>query len=245
MESLKCPKLCKAIIIIAVLFIILIGIPASLNCLLQKESSLKSIIGGSESPRVWLLFWGSYLAAIGTVFLSIVSFFNNYKVRKKDNIQTRLDRLLSNYNTIENEIKHLSNLHSIFKLTDIVKKYRNEKLEGESRLNLYMQQLREALLIAEKYNDFSIESTFLQSFRGVNEFYADKAIQLSELVYCDLDSDNKNNKLEELLIGVYKDKQRQLLEYKFEEQYRALLQAKRTEIINIQKLLEKESLKYF
>lgn len=230
-------KTCNIILVVTGIIIVFLIIPFTLNCLLQKESCLKSVIGGTESPKVWLAFWGSYLAALGTLFAAGVALINSEKERKDNRLFHRLSTLRQVYFNMEKEINDIINLHSIFKLTEIYRALPN-LINANNFQQLFLFELRNSVTIAEKLNDFYECHTFLKAFRDVNIYYVDKSIDIKEILIRDIEINEKGKMLEEFLMDVSNDPKRKVMEDSLNIEGRNFLSQCRINIVKYNKLLE-------
>lgn len=176
------------------LFIFIAIIPGLLNYFLQKESFISSVIGGDEAPRIWLSFWGSYLAAIGSVIAASVALCNERKNRKRDYFQHRLSELRGQYALVEKEVMDLLEVHSLYQLTGIVRAYGDDGvMAARDKQEVLFSKLKYALIPGERYHDNKYSPEFIQALKSSNIFFLDKALEARELIEKDQnDSDNKS-----------------------------------------------------
>lgn len=102
-------------------FISLAILPIGLNYMLQL-SIVEHIISSPESgPGVWLVFLGSYLAAIGSFTMAMISYVQNKNLindnAKKFNFEIRIRQ----YEQLERFVKYSCTLHSACIINDIIR----------------------------------------------------------------------------------------------------------------------------
>lgn len=231
-------KTCNIILVVTGIIIVFLIIPFTLNFLLQKESCLKMVIGGPESPKVWLAFWGSYLAALGTLFAAGVALVNSKKERIDNRLFHRLSTLRQDYSNVEKEIIDIINIHSIFKLTEIYRALPN-LINANNFQQLFIFDLRNSVTIAEKLNDFYECRHFLEAFAKVNVYYVNKSIDIKEILVRDINDSQKEKMLEEFLMNVSIDPERRVMEDDLSKEGNKFLGQLRTNIVKYNKLLEK------
>lgn len=119
---IKCNKVMtnKSIILwlpltILIFLSLVIGLPLLLNCTL-RACWLQDIIG---SPVDWLLFWGSYLAAIGSAFLGWVAVLYNRKAINQITIKHHAESLQTEYDKMEELVTKAEYVHSFDRFKEI------------------------------------------------------------------------------------------------------------------------------
>lgn len=127
--------------------IFILIIPVVLNFVLPIKTGLNNL-GGEGNPIIWLSFWGSYLAALGSFFLGIISYFNNKEaVKQNEKILNNiiLEQLEKRYDHLENYVANEERYHNddfIKKVIEIMKKCQNN---NERLIYLYDQKQKISL----------------------------------------------------------------------------------------------------
>ena len=101
------------------LFVFIVLIPVLLNFLLPIKTGL--IILGE--PSKWLMFWASYLAAVGSFVMAIVSLRMNMRLHQHNDKAlnyVRWDKLVDRYNRIEKFVCDEEMMHSEWALRCIL-----------------------------------------------------------------------------------------------------------------------------
>ena len=98
---------------------IIVIIPILLNFVLQCNTPRGKVIGGENSPSVWLDFWGAYLAAIGSTILAIIAVYGNKKTRKQYAMKAEYETAKLAYDNFEKQIINDIKLYSVTKFTTI------------------------------------------------------------------------------------------------------------------------------
>lgn len=219
-----------------------IGVPSLLNFFLQLESPIKSVIGGQNAPNEWLLFWGSYLAAIGSITAASVALYNERKNRKRAYYQHCIDQSNAEYYRTEKEIRDLMNLYSLSRLTNIVWTYKNDQFAALNEQKIWFSSIVDSVLLAERYFDQDFDSDFLLSFRKVNEYYIMKAEEVGEILTKTMSNRLKQQGWEILnrwIKQVSDDTYGQTCHDRFQSECVNVLHHKRTKIIHLNETLKK------
>ena len=226
--------------------LLIISIPMFLNWLLQIPSPLKNVIGDDNAPREWLMFWGSYLAAVGSGSAAIIALLNERKNRERDYYQHLIESMEVNYYRLENEVKELCDLHSLFRITSIIRAFSSDGVEDAfEKKALWFSELEKAVICGERYFDQDVDKSFIFSLRKINSYYLNVCDELSLILNSALGKDEKGQigkELIELLRRVANDKTRSELTNSFTEEARILLHGQREKIIRLHKRLQSISL---
>ena len=122
--------------IIASLLIFIFAIPLVLNFILPIRTGL--VIMGD--PKIWLSFWASYLAAIGSFVVAFVSLEMNKRLHKQNekNINyQKWDKMVERYNRLERFIVNEEHLHSEWTLCFMLN---YAKIHEETEIELFFSK---------------------------------------------------------------------------------------------------------
>ena len=163
---------CKTIVILIIILFVLLGVPLLLNFSLLAESPLKEVVGGAEAPIHWLIFWGSYLAGLGSLSVAAIARYDGMKNRKREQLTYNLNERKSYYYLVEGEFNKLIDIHSLLRLADIVRAYTANPLDAVYKQKLWFNDLTHAIQNAEKYKDFHPKTNthYLSTLQRINEF---------------------------------------------------------------------------
>lgn len=115
------------------LFIFIVLIPVLLNYLLPVKTGLV-ILG---KPSEWLMFWASYLAAVGSFAMAIVSLWMNKRLHQyndKTLNYVRWDKMVDRYNKIEKFICEEEMMHSDMALLYVLSYIEKHELQDIQHL---------------------------------------------------------------------------------------------------------------
>ena len=124
------------------LFGFIVIIPIVLNFLLPIQTGLV-ILG---EPKDWLGFWSSYLAALGSFTLAMVSLWMNKRLHRQNekNVNyVRWDKMVNRYNQVERFVLEEEQLHSEWFLKTML--YYVES-HNDSEYKLYISEKLQLLL---------------------------------------------------------------------------------------------------
>ena len=192
---------CKGLTQFCLVLIIVIGIPALLNWLLQNETPLKSVIGGENAPESWLRFWGSYLAAIGTVASVFVAYRNNNKERRRNFHKEKKLALQQEYKETENEVKHFERVLSIISLSQITDDYKKgEVLSAKAKYHEWNNQLNEIVFFSKKHIDDPIYTPYSEILHQLYGFFTNTTEQFSRILFLSNNNSQKKELEDQLAI---------------------------------------------
>ena len=164
-------------------------IPVVLNWVLQwTVPSCTEVIGGTRSTEVWLAFWGSFLAAIGSFAMAILTFLTSREDRRKSFLQNELNYLLSEYSTIETEIQENERAHSItYLLSTIQDDSSADIFKKKTRIALreWFLKLTQCSSSAIKYKRYPYAIQYINTLGSVNK----KCLELNEYISINLEKD--------------------------------------------------------
>ena len=164
-------------------------IPVVLNWVLQwTVPACTEVIGGARSTEVWLVFWGSFLAAIGSFAMAILTFITSREDRRKSFLQNKLNYLLSEYSTIEMEIQENERVHSItYLLSNIPDDSSADVFKGKTRnaLREWFLKLTQCSSSAIKYKRYPFALQYINTLGSINK----KCLELNEYIRINLEKD--------------------------------------------------------
>ncbi len=191
-------RFCRICFSLFLVLFVIIGIPLLLNSVLQKESPLKNVIGGSNAPLGWLHFWGSYLAAIGTFTAAAVALFSSINERRRNYIQNKINRLENEYLKTEEIIKANEELHTIYQLSAIISYYEKDRIGAEEKYLEYFNKLREVVFFRISHDNNPLYLSYLNALKSINIFYTNK----SEILENELKAQREQRSLDEAMIAL-------------------------------------------
>lgn len=100
---------------------VLITIPIGLNYLLQLSIVEHVISSPNTGPGVWIAFWGSYFAAIGSFVMAMVSYVQNKSQMTDSNEKFYFEIRIRQYEQLERFVKYCCTLHSACVINDIIR----------------------------------------------------------------------------------------------------------------------------
>lgn len=171
--------------------LVILAIPFTLNILLQLEiNSPISIIEGGEGGAVtWLQFWGSYLAAIGSLIMALIAYVqgvdaqnDNQKLRAQAINKTKYESIRKDYDILERIITNNVNLYTVKRFTHIGRLCENDQY---SEARIAQEQLFNELNLSSVYAVRFISNVkelngYTSLLKRYNEVYLDFAIKAKE-----------------------------------------------------------------
>lgn len=163
-------------------------IPVFFNFLLRQQTPIDvNVISDPNSgPGIWLVFWGSYLAAIGSFTMALVAYLQNKHTQETNDKHFMFEVKYRRYEHLEKFIKYSSELHSTRILYEILEEIRKgDYHEAESHLSKYCSQLScitldlvryEAIFQTQKMKEFG------PALRKYNEVYVEIATNLMDFI---------------------------------------------------------------
>ena len=163
---------CKNYLI--VVLIILLIIPPFLNWVLRWDVKCGPIIGGERSSEIWLTFWGSYLAAIGSLVMACVSFIQNQKILKQNGINEQYRYEYDIYNKAEEYVLENNNLHQIQHFLTFLCMLLQSSEEGTAQTtqDTFLRVRAAFLSYQNKLNNTVTKYNKLRIGRNKNPYYA-------------------------------------------------------------------------
>ena len=158
-------------IILGLLFLFIV-VPVGLNYVLRIQVPTP-VVGGEDSEKVWLAFWGAYLAAIGSIIMAIVSYLNNRNNAIKNFLMHKSEMEHQNLLLLEKELIRNETLHSILQATKIYKLSCNDPKIAIQENIKWLQGLRDATMRLLKIRNVGEQkaSDYLQQLRNASDFY--------------------------------------------------------------------------
>ncbi len=185
---------CKGLTAFCIVLIIVIGVPALLNWLLQNETPLKSVIGGENAPEDWLRFWGSYLAAIGTAASVYVAYRNNNKERRRNFHKEKQLASQQEYKETETEVKHFERILSMISLAQITDDYKKgEVLSAKVKYHEWNNQLNEIVFFGMRHKEDPVYTPYTEILKQLYNFFTNATELFSRIL---LLSNNNSQKKE-------------------------------------------------
>lgn len=221
MEIIKYKHIVWTILAFILIIIVLFAIPTILNYVLQIKTGL-NVIQESTSESVWLTFWGTYLAAIGSTFLACVSFLMSkhaYNQNQKILNDNAFERLINRYNKLENYLAYEEKFFHQCYVDEII-----EHIKGNPNdfYNFIVQKERELSVVSlwiQRYPEQEKANLYIndtgeslleygRSLRIANELYFEFINLLKENKELKIgfqDFTQKNKELIENIRSAYKD----------------------------------------
>lgn len=179
------------------LFIFIILIPVLLNFLLPIKTGLV-ILG---EPSEWLMFWASYLAAVGSFTMALVSLWMNKRLHQHNDKTlnyVRWDKMVDRYNRIEKFVYEEEKMHSELVLRCILSYIEKHSLSDIRHLICHKTQelkscsLRIARFVEqEKARDYNTETGRILNTYGACVQNVNKNISYSFEIAIKEDSSEK------------------------------------------------------
>ncbi len=143
---------------------IFIAIPILLNCVLQWNANVENIIGDIDGPKVWLVFWGTYLAAVGSFAMAGVSYIQSRNEARSNAMRIQFERKKLYYDKMFDLIFRMYKTHSLLPMLIKARSYIKTGNSNEA-----------VMLLKQSYGEIYAASLYFQEFQNVNQSATYKA----------------------------------------------------------------------
>ena len=170
-------------IILGLLFLFIV-VPVGLNYVLRIQVPTP-VIGGEDSEKVWLAFWGAYLSALGSFIMAFVSFLNNRKNAVQSFLMQKTTNTRKYLLNLEVEMIRNETLHSILQATKI---YRLACTDPKSAIQaniIWCQRLKDATLRFLKIQNAHEQdvNNYYHHLRSASSFYVDLNEKIDVIIH--------------------------------------------------------------
>ena len=127
--------------LLGILLILLM--PIILNFLLRQRTPIDvNVISDPNSgPGIWLVFWGSYLAAIGSFAMALVAYIQNKQTQETNDKHFMFEVKYRQYEQLEKFVKYACYLHSASYFNAIIRIAEQNPTEAIERCERYLFDL--------------------------------------------------------------------------------------------------------
>ncbi len=202
------------------LVVLVLIIPMFLNFVLLAKNPFQVAIVSAQNPQAytWLMFWGAYLSAVGSVIMAYVSYRQNQKILEKTHEIETNKKKLEAYRIMEDYIVKNERLHSDayfqkYKLIDVsnrnnllyqLKKHRDILLNISTRVVFF----RDSTETLDKSSDYY---RYFHVLAELNDF------ELKHLTKFIDDIENSESRIDSKTIQDFVEKVNHEVKYKYEK----------------------------
>ena len=184
--------------IVVCLFLVALTIPVVLNEVLQWNVSDCIIGKQGDAPATWLAFWGTYLAAIGSLVMAWVSHRQNKEIQRQNAYKVKYDACQKNYDFFEKQLIENASLYSVQCFIDILNEYCKGGSYREMQCQL-MFRLNQTSLYMPRYQNSADDTMkkYGQALCQFNETFFDISLNIKEIFEDQNEEEQDKEKLKE------------------------------------------------